>query len=104
MSKNLKATNALVLKARSAYLKAEGALSSARLGAAKDLYDEALKIFRKLGDSQDEGQCLLKVGRALELMGQYDQARVSYEQALVLFQKVRDRMDLARSKAFLGNV
>lgn len=102
--KNLRATKELVQKARSSFEKGEAALRTSRLESAKGFFQEALKIFKKIGDPQDEGQCLLKLGRTVELMGFYDQARGSYEQALVLFQKVQDRTDLARCKALLGNI
>ncbi len=84
--------------------KGENALSAARLGTAKESLEKALAAFRKSGDSSGEGQCLMKLGRTFEWMGEYPQARAAYEAGLKIFLHSGARENLAFLKGCLGNV
>lgn len=92
------------LKSKSLYGKGESAFASCRLETAKAYLGKALESFRASGDAPNQGQCLLNLGRTLELMGEYPQARESYEAALKVFQSLGDRSNQSRTKALLGNL
>jgi tetratricopeptide (TPR) repeat protein len=48
--------------------------------------------------------CLLKLGRVLELLGEYSKAITTYTESRNLYLELNDHMGEARSKGFLGNV
>jgi tetratricopeptide (TPR) repeat protein len=85
------------------YQGGEARLVQAKLGTAKDYFSKALKAFRELSDNTGAALCLLKLGRVLELLGEYDKALETYKESRDIFTQLNDHLGVARSKAFLGN-
>jgi tetratricopeptide (TPR) repeat protein len=68
-------------------------------------YDAALKLFRALGREVDVGRTLS--GGALQsriLLGQYDDAFASGEEARLIFERHGERLHLARLDSNMGNI
>jgi len=86
------------------YQGGEARLVQAELGPARDSFEKALTAYRKISDSAGTAGCLLKLGRVLELLGEYDRAQETYQESLNLYIQLNDQLNTARGKAFLGNV
>jgi len=86
------------------YQEGEARLTQAKLWSAGDYFANALKDFRQVSDNAGMALCLLKLGRVLELLGEYDKAVTTYTESRNLYLKLNDHQGVARSKAFLGNV
>ena len=86
------------------YQGGEARLVQAKLAPAKDYFSKALKVFREVSDNAGAALCLLKLGRVLELLGEYDKALETYKESRDLFIQLNDPLGIARSEAFLGNV
>jgi tetratricopeptide (TPR) repeat protein len=86
------------------YQGGEARLVQARLVSAEDYFSKALKVFRKVSDNTGTALCLLKLGRVLELLGEYDKALEIYKESRAFYTQLNDHLGIARSKAFLGNV
>jgi tetratricopeptide (TPR) repeat protein len=86
------------------YQEGESCLVRAKLWSAGDYFANALKGFRQVSDSAGMARCLLKLGRVLELLGEYNKAVTTYTESLNIYLRSNDPLGVARSKAFLGNV
>lgn len=86
------------------YQGGEARLVQAKLASAEDYFSKALKAFRKVLDDTGTALCLLKLGRVLELLGEYDKALEVYKESRALYTRLSDHLGIARSKAFLGNM
>lgn len=102
--KSEKALQALKGKADLLYHRGADELAAAKLGPARASLDKALLIYSQASDDTGIAQCLLKLGRALELLGEYDRALESYQGSLDLCLRLNDAKGIARAKAFLGDV
>jgi tetratricopeptide (TPR) repeat protein len=86
------------------YQKGEACLVEGKLWFAGECFANALKGYQRLSDKNAVGRCLLKLGRVLELLGEYSKAITTYLESRLLFLELDDPLDVERSKAFLGNV
>ena len=80
------------------------ALASAQLANAKVFFEQALDAYSSDPDSPGAARSLLNLGRAVELLGDYDRARDLYQQSVDLHSRLKDDSGVARSEAFLGNI
>ncbi len=103
-SKSKKAVQSLDKKADAQYKRGEACLTAAQLGPARVYLEGALKNYRSASDTPGTALCLLKLGRVLELMGEYDHAGDTYRESLGLYQQLTDPLGTARCKSYLGNV
>ncbi len=99
-----KAVRGLNSKGDTQYKRGEACLAAAQLGPSRAYLEMALKSYQSASDIPGTALCLLKLARAVELMGDYDRARETYRESLGLFSQLNDRLGAARCKAFLGNV
>ena len=100
---NLKSINASEELARF-YEEGEARFVQAKLWSAGDYFANALKGFREGSNNIGMAICLLKLGRVLELLGEYNKAVTTYMESQNLYLRLNDHLGVARSKAFLGNV
>lgn len=94
-------------QAKTAYFfhrKGDALFASSRFKEAAAAFQKSLEAYQTEGDSQGTGLCLLRLGRSLEILGEYGKARQQYEESLRIFQESRDPQGIARSKGHLGNV
>ncbi len=96
--------NALKKKGDRFFQRGTKGLNEAKLGQARIHLDQALLFYSNANDSGGIAACLLKLGRVVELMGEYPRAKETYQASLDLYQRLKDISGIARSKAFLGNV
>jgi len=78
----------------------EGTGDSLRLGLAR--YQEALALWRSLGDRRREGRCALAAGDMNTALGQPRQALDLYQRALALFVELADDPGQATTWAGIG--
>ncbi|WP_298914105.1 tetratricopeptide repeat protein [uncultured Nostoc sp.] len=69
---------------------------------AERLYQEALVIYRKLGNEKREAIILTDLGRFALLQGQYDRAESYFKQGLVIEEKLGNKEKQADSYGHLG--
>ncbi len=86
------------------YQEGETHLLQGKLWSAGDCFANALKGFRKASDNAGTALCLLKLGRVLELLGEYNKAVTTYTESRNLYSQLNDNLGVARSNTFLGNV
>jgi tetratricopeptide (TPR) repeat protein len=98
--KSIKAGEELALY----YQKGEACLLEGKLWFAGECFANALKGYQQLSDKTAMGRCLLKLGRVLELLGEYNKAVTTYVESRMICLELNDPLGVARSKAFLGNV
>jgi tetratricopeptide (TPR) repeat protein len=98
--KSIKAGEELALY----YQKGETCLMEGKLWFAGECFANALKGYQKISDKNAVGRCLLKLGRVLELLGEYNKAITTYLESRMLYLELNDHLGAVRSKAFLGNV
>ena len=65
---------------------------------------QALTIYREIGDRQGEANSLSNLGIAYDFLGDYQKAIESHQQSLPIFQQIGDRQGEARSLNNLGIV
>ncbi len=75
-----------------------------KLWFAGECFANALKGYQQLSDKNAVGRCLSKLGRVLELLGEYNKAITTYIESRMLCHELKDHLGVAHSKAFLGNV
>lgn len=102
--KTEKTFQALKRKADCLYKKGIEELAAAKLGPARTSLDQALLIYSQASDHAGLSPCLLKLGRSLELLGEYDKAQETYQGSLDLYLRLNDPKGIARAKSFLGDV
>ena len=71
---------------------------------ALDYYERLLKKLGSERDDENEIRTLLKKGKVLELIGDWDECQESYEKALLLSKRSRDALLLGRANNSLGNL
>jgi tetratricopeptide (TPR) repeat protein len=71
---------------------------------ARSLYNQALTVYRHLGNQRGEVDALRGLGRVERLVGEYSQAREHHTQALTLAQHLGDRPGEAEALWGLGHV
>lgn len=86
------------------YDQGEAFLVKADLKSARKSFESALKVAQAASDFAGTALCLLKLGRVLELLGEYDRAREIYQESHDLHLQLKNNPGVARSQAFLGNV
>jgi len=72
------------------------------LEAAQRQFEEALTLYRSLGDQHGVADCLSGLGRILSTKGFYDTARRQFEKALAIFQGLGDRQNEAACLRTIG--
>ncbi len=78
------------------------ALGEAR--RAFDFYQQALSLFRQIGDRLGEANCLKAIGDVLQFHKESDAALGSYQQALSLYRQIGDRLGEANCLRAIGDV
>jgi tetratricopeptide (TPR) repeat protein len=91
-------------KAEWLYRQGASFLDSAHLEPAKVYLERALEGYASKPDPPRVALCYLKLGRAVELLGEYERAKNIYRRSLELHEGLKDISGVAKSKAFLGNV
>jgi CHAT domain-containing protein/Flp pilus assembly protein TadD len=71
--------------------------------AATQSWQQALAIYREIGNRQGEANSLTGIGVAYSALGQYQQAIELYQQSLAIQQTIGDRSGEANSLGNLGN-
>ncbi len=66
-------------------------------------YFEALKVAKKIDDSQQQGGIMLNIGRIYMIKNNFDSAFYYFSQSLSIFQKLNNPMLVASSYAAIGN-
>jgi tetratricopeptide (TPR) repeat protein len=102
--KSKKTLQTLKRKADLLYQKGVEEMAKAKLQSARASLDQALLVYSQASDQSGVAQCLLKLGRSLELLGEYDRAQETYQGSLDLYARLNDPKGTARAKAFLGDV
>lgn len=67
-------------------------------------YSQALELCRTIGDEQQQGQVLMKLGMAFYQDGIWDKARPNLEQALMIFQRLNDRENVESILSLLNKM
>ena len=88
---------------RATALKGAGSLAllQGEYGHAAALYEEALALFRALGDEQGVAGSLTNLGIVADRQGKYDQAATLFEAAVALARERGDTLQIAKT---LGNL
>ncbi|WP_285507889.1 tetratricopeptide repeat protein [Actinokineospora sp. NBRC 105648] len=68
---------------------------------ARELFNEALPLYRKIGDVLGEANCLSNLGQVEFIESRNDRARELFNRALILYQQIRDRYSQAITHAYL---
>jgi CHAT domain-containing protein len=76
---------------------------SRQFRAALDSWEQALAIYREIGDRQGEGYTLVNLGIAYYSQGQYSKAIDLSQQSLVIARKIFDRFLEGQALGNLGN-
>ncbi|MFA5017567.1 MAG: DUF2225 domain-containing protein [Methylobacter sp.] len=71
---------------------------------ARDSYQQALPIFRKIKSRLSEANCILALGQVHLALAEYGQARERYREALPIFQEVKSHLGEANCIIGLGDV
>jgi tetratricopeptide (TPR) repeat protein len=61
-------------------------------GAARERYEEALPLFRRIGDQLGEAKCIGSLGNVYLRLGATETARNMYSEALSIFGEIGDRL------------
>jgi tetratricopeptide (TPR) repeat protein len=72
--------------------------------SALPYYDEALILYRDLGDRQGEAYTLNAIGDVLQFLNQCQSALSRYDEALILFRDIGNRQGEAHSLRAIGDV
>jgi len=91
-------------KANSLFQKGLLLLESAQLAKGRETLEKSLELFKKANDAEGEARNLMKIGRVIELMGEYPSAKGKYQEALGLSLALANRNAIAQSKANMGSV
>ncbi|MEM7557014.1 MAG: tetratricopeptide repeat protein, partial [Cyanobacteria bacterium P01_A01_bin.84] len=67
-------------------------------------FQQALKIFRQIGDRAQEGYILKKIGEAYFYTEDFATALNSYQKALAIFKEIDDELGIAKSLRGMGNI
>ena len=72
--------------------------------AARQRYEEALPLYRKVGDLQGEANCIQRLGDLALARSDHDGARQRFEEALPLYREVGDVLGEANCIRSLGDL
>ena len=72
--------------------------------AARAAYEQALPLYRQVGDVQGEANCIRSLGDIALRRSDHDAARAAYEQALPLYRQVGDVLGEANCIKGLGDI
>ncbi|MEP0855558.1 tetratricopeptide repeat protein [Trichocoleus sp. DQ-U1] len=91
-------------KAEADRLREEGnqQLDTSQFQAALQSYQQALAIYKEIGDKEGEADCLNNLGRAYNNLGQYQKAIEFSQQSLVMAREIGSRQVEAKSLRNLG--
>jgi tetratricopeptide (TPR) repeat protein len=73
-------------------------------GLARERYEQALPIYRAIGDRLGEANCVRSLGDVHLRLNENGLARERYEQALPIYQAIGDRLGEANCVSSLGDV
>ncbi len=76
--------------------------SISEIEAARGSFDEAVRLYREIGDRRGEGNALGNLGLAYADLGQVERAIDYYEQALVIAREIGDRRGEGNALGNLG--
>lgn len=96
----------LYSRARAKALNAVGVLAGIQgdYSAARAFFEEAVALFRQLGDTPTVAGILSNLGNIAKSLGEYGRARALQEESLAIRRELGDRQGIANSLANLGNV
>ena len=76
---------------------------ASKFAAAKQFWQQALKIYREIEDRRGEGQALGNLGITFRAIGEYNKAIEYQLQALAIYQELKDRKAEGQVAGNLGN-
>jgi tetratricopeptide (TPR) repeat protein len=79
-------------------------LHLSELSEARRCYEEALHLYREIGNRNGKANCLLSLGEVHLYLSEFPEARLRYEEALPLYKEVNSRLGEANCFYFLGDV
>ncbi|NJR63588.1 MAG: CHAT domain-containing protein [Cyanobacteria bacterium CRU_2_1] len=79
-------------------------LQTAQFPAALQSFEQALALYREMGDRAGEGVSLNGIGFVYDSLGQYPQALEYYQQALTIAQEIGDRSGEGTTLSNIGSV
>ncbi|UJB73013.1 tetratricopeptide repeat protein (plasmid) [Acaryochloris sp. 'Moss Beach'] len=93
-------------KARADQLLSQGIehFNKGQFREAKAAWEEALNLYRQIGDQKGVANSLINLGSAYRSLGEYAQAIDYYQQSLVIFRQIGDQNGVANPLMGLGNV
>ncbi|MCW5978729.1 MAG: tetratricopeptide repeat protein [Bryobacteraceae bacterium] len=86
------------------YLLAQAAGYESEWDEARELYQQALPLYRAIGDRQGEANGIKSLGDVAGMQDRYEEARELYQQALPLYRAIGDRLGEANAIKSLGDV
>jgi tetratricopeptide (TPR) repeat protein len=70
---------------------------------AIECYEQALQLYRQMGDRQGEADALRSIGKVLQFLAHYQEALEQCQQALQLYRQVGDRLGEANALFGIGD-
>lgn len=98
---NQKTSN--LLEANCIYSLGESYRYLSKYDQARDSYQQALPIYRKINSRLSEANCILALGQVHLALAEYGQARERYKEALPIFQEVESHLGEANCIMGLGD-
>ncbi|WP_081431317.1 HEAT repeat domain-containing protein [Moorena bouillonii] len=80
----------------------EQLLESKRFDEALSCYQEALQLYRKLGDQAEIASTLTTIGNVFQGLEHYDQALSSYQEAVAISEQINNQVSQASALGVLG--
>lgn len=79
-------------------------LRKRRYGEAREVFEHAIQTARALGNVRLQGRLELRLGYALEYLGEPNEARQAFERGLELRSKAKDQRGVALAHLYLGQL